>query len=209
MMARASVKLSREWDDILKTLEPSVFRARLLRASAIAGGRVGYLVQAKIRQGIQSGRYADNSPITVILKGSSRPLVDKGDLFQSITYDQPDPWSVRVGIMRRKVGDDAINLAAVLHDGATIDVGKHPRVRRKVFAMVSRALSAERLAALVPRSRRAVSNAAGGLGGGGSRRDVWIIPPRPFITDVLTEASMRHAVEEHYGAAVRAAFGAR
>lgn len=222
---RGGIKLSREWASFLDTLDPKAFKTRLAKGSAIAGSRVGRWFEREARKRIRAKDYAPNSPVTVILKGSSTPLVDRGDLFQGLTYDQPDPYTVRLGVMRRAVGDQGVNVAAILHEGATINVKRYPQVRRAVFAKLRDSLSAERLAALNPKARKAVKGAAGKLGmtapqrramfarqgrggRGGTGADVWIIPARPFITRPLEDPAFAAFVVEQYGQAVKAAFGA-
>jgi len=226
-MAQGAIKLSDDWRRFLDTMDPKAFKARMAKGSAMAGARVGQHFQREARKRIRGQDYAPNSPVTVILKGSSTPLVDRGDLFQGLTYDQPDPYTVRLGVMRRAVGDKGINVALILHEGATVDVRRHPQVRAKVFAMMRDSLSAERLAALNPKSRRSVKRAAGvmglaapqrramfarmGRGGarGGTGSSVWIIPARPFIARPIEDPAFGAFVVNAYGQAVRAAMGGR
>jgi len=226
-MSGSGIKLSDDWRRLLEDLDPKAFKARLARGLAIAGARVGRTFEREARRAIRAQQYAPNSPVTVILKGSSTPLVDRGDLFQGLTWAQPDPYTVQLGVMRRAVGDKGINVALILHEGATINVRKYPQVRAKVWAMTRDALGAERMAALTPRSRKAVKGAAHALGlsapqrraafarmgrgraPGGTGSDVWIIPARPFVTRPIEAPAFGTAVVEHYGQAVRAAFGGR
>lgn len=50
-------------------------------------GEVGLLqIQKAFQDGGINGEWANNSPITIEQKGSSRPLIDKGDLRRQITY---------------------------------------------------------------------------------------------------------------------------
>lgn len=224
-MSSGGVKLSGEWRAFLDTLDPAAFSTRLARGAAMAGERIGRQFQRDARNRIRGKDYAPNSTVTVILKGSSTPLVDRGDLFQALTFEVVDPYTVRLGVMRRAVGDQGINVALILHEGATIDTRKHPRVRAKVFAMLRDKLSSERLAALNPRSRASVRRAAAVLGlaqkramharqgrGGariGTGSPVWIIPARPFIARPLEAPEFGRFVVEQYGQAVRAALGVR
>jgi len=225
-VAQGGIKLSDEWRRYLELMDPKAVKVRLAKGAARAGARVGQHFQREARARIRGQDYAPNSPVTVALKGSSTPLVDRGDLYQGLTYDQPDPYTIRLGVMRRAVGDKGINVAAILHEGATIDVRRHPQVRAKVWAMVRDRLSAERLAALNPRSRRAVKRAAGQLGlaapqrramfarmgrgrSSGSGRDVWIIPARPFIVRPIEAPSFGTFVVDQYAQATKAALGGR
>jgi len=226
-MAEGSIKLSAEWQGFLRDMDPKAFKVRLERAASKAGARVGQRFQRDARNAIRGGAYAPNSPVTVALKGSSKPLVDRGDLFQGLTYSQPDAMTVQLGVMRRAVGDQGINVALVLHEGATVNVKRYPQVRRAVFAKLRDSLSAERLAALNPRSRASVKRAGRALGmtprqrnavmaklgrgtkASGSGKTVWIIPARPFITAPIEAPAFGAFVVRAYGDAVRAAFRGR
>ena len=108
-----------------------------------------------------------NSPLTVLAKGSSKPLVDRGDLRQGIVtdfYALPSSLVGVVGVKRSrktKDGKKLVNVALALHNGAVVEVT--PAVRAAVFAAIR-----ERTGRRVQFSGR-----------GGSRR--WRIKPRPFI----------------------------
>jgi hypothetical protein len=224
-VSAGGVKLSAEWRAVLDTLDPGTFAARLAKGTSIAGERIGRQFQRNARSRIRGKAYGENSPVTVILKGSSTPLVDKGDLFQAVTFEVIDPYNVRLGVMRRAVGDQAINVALILHEGATIDTRKHPKVRAKVFAMLRDRMGAERLAALNPRSRASVRKAAAVLGlsqkramharqgrgtaPGGTGSPIWIIPARPFIATPIQDPEFRKFIVVQYAQAVRAAIGGR
>lgn len=230
----SATRLSAEWADFLRTLEPNSFKRRLAHNLERAGHRVGREYVRIARGLIRSAVYAPNSPITIALKGSSKPLVDKGDLFQGISYELDGPYNIRMGLLKRRVGQQVVNVGMVLHEGATIDVSAHPQVRRKVWAMVRKAVGAERMKALNGRSRKAVAKAAADLGikatgrsrrgmfgalkaqgklqarpAAGSGRQVWVIPARPFLSTPIMDPAFGKAVEQHYTEAIRATFQGR
>ena len=233
-MSGSATRLSAEWTDLLRTLEPNSFKRRLAHNLERAGHRVGR-DYVKIARGlIRAAAYAPNSPVTIALKGSSKPLVDKGDLFQGISYELDGPYNLRMGLLKRRVGQQVVNVGLVLHEGATIDVSQHPQVRRKVWAMVRKAVGADRLAKLGGRSRKAVAKAAADLGikatgrsrrgmfgamkaqgklqarpASGSGRQVWVIPSRPFLSTPATSADFNASVAKHYTEAIRATFQGR
>lgn len=224
-----AIKLTGAWGAFAKAMDPQVFRPRLERQLMTANERIGRQFQARARRLIRSGAYAPNSPLTVILKGSSKPLVDKGDLFQAITFDLPSPYMVRVGVFRAKAGDQLVNLGAILHEGATIDVQKHPGVRAKVWSLVRSAIGNS--SKLRGASRAAVVGAATSIGmskggkakpklkgqalkrffasqpkTGGPAKKVWVIPGRPFIAQPLSDPTFRNFALEQWSRAVRATF---
>jgi hypothetical protein len=194
----ASVTLTGAWAAYAKALDPVKFAARLKVAVERANKRIGRQFQADAVKRIRARSYADNSPITVLLKGSSAPLVDGGDLVQSITYDQPTWNIVRVGVLRMKSGDKLVNIAKILHYGAVIDVGAHPAVRRAVFAKLRAKLGKKKSARL-----------AQWMGASGGRKDLWIIPGRPFLSEPLQAADFRAFARAQWVAAVRYAVGAK
>lgn len=207
-MAGGGVKLDKEWADLLDTLDGPKFEKRLGRALQMAHGRIGRQFQGDARRAIRSGDYAPNSPMTVILKGSSKPLVDNGDLALSITYDQPDEYQLRLGVMRSSATDKEINVALVLHEGATIDVAKHPKVRMAVWAKMKDSMAQYRRADKRFKKARAIKGAAAlmGTGAKGGSKDIWVIPARPFILAAVDNPVFERFIADQYAKAVKAAF---
>lgn len=50
-------------------------------------GRLGELAKGHMQQKIRKGNFAPLQPATIKAKGSSAPLIDTGNLIQSITYE--------------------------------------------------------------------------------------------------------------------------
>lgn len=209
-MARSEIRLTGPWDEVIGALDPTVWNATLRKHVVKAHRLVGLAWQTSARRAIRREDYAPNSPITIILKGSSTPLVADGDLFQGLSYQVASgggsaTTTLRLGVVRGRAGmnDDRINVAHVLHEGATIDVGANPQVRRKVWAMVGSALRGA--GKLKASQRQSVLKAAGVLGGGGAPRSVWVIPARPFITAPASDGGFQTAARRAYTAAVERA----
>lgn len=59
-----------------------------------AAARLGLLGVSIVQAKITDGPFTPNAPRTVAEKGSSRPLIDKGQLRQSIMYEIVDPKSL-------------------------------------------------------------------------------------------------------------------
>lgn len=183
-------RLSGDWRQVIDALDGGRFENRLARALAIAGARVGQRFTRDARKLIRAGDYAPNSEITKAIKGSSKPLVDGGDLFQAITFTQPSPYELRLGVMRAASGDKLVNLGLVLHEGATLV--PTPAMRRAVFAKLRANATKSRLAALGPRAR-------------GTAKAVWVIPARPFLARPAGTSAFRDFVGATYSEAVKAA----
>lgn len=83
--------------------------------------------------GATANLIADNKLLTINIKGSSKPLVDSGDLFQSITYEKIDTYTAFAGVLRSSGG---FSVAQIVHDGAKLPVT--PQMRG-MFILLSRA----------------------------------------------------------------------
>lgn len=236
-MATGGIRLSGDWSDLLRSLDPEVFEKRLARGLVVAHSRIGRDFQREARGRIRAGVYTPNSPITIAIKGSSKPLVATGQLQQGIGFEVASPLLLRLGVLRSAVGDEVVNIGAVVHEGGVVDLDKHPKVRAAMWAKVGKSVSPERLAKLRGASRTAVVGAAAAIGrapkarkltgrqakaffgklkregklastgGGGGKRIV--IPPRRYITSVVELASFRDGALRHYEEAIRVAFGIR
>lgn len=204
-----NVKIKLKGIASLKALEKALDPARasqiLDQTIRQAHARIGMAGVAAVRNGIRRKEYVENSPITIILKGSSAPLVNRGDLFQAISYEQPDSKTLRIGVLRRRDHKGTVvDLAVVLHEGATIDVNAHPKVRIAVWAAVARALGGA--SSRTKAGQSATWGAAGKLAGSsGTAKGKWVIPPRPFLARPLLGPVFLQQVEAIYGKAAKAA----
>ena len=229
-VADFELELKGDWDTLLGVLRHDDLQKRLMRQLRVANTRIGREFVARAKRLIRARAYEPNSPITAILKGSATPLVDRGDLMQSITYDARDPERLIVGVIRAKSGSEQVDIATTLHEGATIDVRANPRVRRAVWAKVRRSVNAQRLLSLSGRSRTTVVSAARQIGLGGRRgtpmtdrqrraywarqpktssagggKPIWRIPARPFILRPLNDPAFVRFVRTTWTEAIRLA----
>lgn len=137
-----------------------------------------------------------NAPLTILIKGSSRPLVDRGDLRQSITTAVGgigDNVHGAVGVLRskRRKGKRVANIALYLHEGFKIRVTE--KTRRAVFAELDKRLRGKKK----KRAARAARS-----GGGGAR--TWRVKGRPFIEKPLKDNERR--ILQILGEGVRVTF---
>lgn len=117
-------KLSGNWNRLDEILNPSRVAAGIQQAAS----RVGNYGASQVKKGIVSGapggqNFVPNSPMTVARKHSSSPLIDKGDLVGSVTYQVIDSNNVFIGVKKGK----EVNIAAVHEFGCTI--GVTPKMR--------------------------------------------------------------------------------
>lgn len=180
-------------------------RDRLIReATSRTYKRLGLILSARMRRKIRSGVPPKNAPLTVALKGSSKPLADSGRLFKSITWkieNEGGPLrQLRVGVI--KTDDETANIAKVVHNGARIVVT--PKMSR-LFSIVSRATTGGSVPSLHGRALKLVSRAKGPVfpmrvG------SVITIPPRPFAKMVLTDPATPKDVRRIFLAELDRAF---
>ena len=105
-----------DWNKLGEVLNSSRLKSELSAASA----EVGNYGVSEIKKGIVSGKnFAPNHPYTIAKKGSSKPLIDKGDLLGSVTYDVFNQNSVFIGVKKES---GTANIAAVHEFGCTIKV---------------------------------------------------------------------------------------
>ena len=117
-------KLSGDWGKLETLLNPSRIAAGIQQAAA----HVGNYGTSEVKKGIVSGapggqKFAPLSPVTIARKGSSKPLIDKGDLVGSITYQVVDADNIFIGVKKGK----EVSIAAVHEFGCTI--GVTPKMR--------------------------------------------------------------------------------
>ena len=213
-MAMADAGPDRAWDEVIRALDPAKVAASLRRELGRGYLRIGERFVAIAVKAIQAGEYAPNSEITAALKGSTKALVNDGDLMAAITYDvdlaDMAVWlGANKAAKRKSKGGrevEMINLVRVLHDGGSVDVSKYPQVRQAVFARLrdiatGKAPGGDRAKAREILDRMAVqSRSKGGSGGGGM--GIWIIPSRPFIEAPIGKPEFEAVVDHEVGAAV-------
>ena len=112
-------KLIGDWGKLDTILNPSKLVAGLKRAAE----KVGNYGASEVKKGIVSGapggqKFLPLSDWTKEKKKSSKPLIDKGDLVGSITYQVIDGEKIFIGVKKGK----EVNIAAVHEFGCTIPV---------------------------------------------------------------------------------------
>ena len=226
---KATVTLTGQWRAFVQGLDGNAFQRRLHGELLKANELIGKRFQRQARGLIRAAVYAPNSPMTIILKGSSKPLLDRGDLYQAITYDVEGPYAVKVGVIKHRLKEgNALDVAWILHEGATINVAQHPKVRRKMWAMLRERMA--NLAKLRKPRREVVLKAAAAMGLGRKRRftrkqiayliatgkisvpgrqykptsnPIWTIPARPFIGRPLSDPEFPVYAVKRWEAAVK------
>ncbi|MDR1648916.1 MAG: phage virion morphogenesis protein [Synergistaceae bacterium] len=175
-----------DWDKIANVLNPAKMRAKLEQA----GKRVGLAGVAAVKKGIVSGApggqaFTPLSPHTIARKGSSKPLIDHGDLVGSITHENPDLNTVWIGVKKgaRGKNGDMANIAAVHEFGCTNENGCAIKVTPKMRAYLH--YSGIHLR---------------------SATEYIVIPPRPFLASTLNDPEFLDKITKIYALALKEAF---
>ena len=163
-------------EEIRQHFTPARIAVRMRKHVRRATSKNASLAAGAIKSSISSGQYDPNSPVTLSIKGGSKPLVATGALFKAI-QGRADRWdTATIGIIKNRTVKDAdgrpqklLSLAAILHFGATITVTEK---MRRFFALMSR---------LHPGRYRPL----------GRNTKVIIVPPRPFLDAALTDRMER------------------
>lgn len=166
-------RYEREWQRFLNATDPAKFGTRLRTEFRKAAVQIGQRFVLIARQKITDKEYEPNALITILLKGSTTPLVaSDGAPFRSksIAYEVTDDFGVFVGAMRF-TNDRGADIALILHEGAIIDTNKNPQVRPAVFA---------KLRESVPKMPKITKG-----------NGLWIIPPRPYVNRVLESSEFQ------------------
>lgn len=163
---------------------PRVVHKVLREQVSLANKKLAVFLVDKVRRDIKAKNYAKNAILTEFLKGSSTPLIDQADLWQSVSARHKSAWEFHVGVIR----DDAAgnSIALILHEGATRKVTEK---MRRFF----RAKAAETRGLVRPLKT--------------STAEI-VIPPRPFIKESLIDdsATVGPLLDKHWGEAVRRTF---
>lgn len=168
-----------QWEKWQRLLNPARFKAALVREIGMAMRANVVMIRTEIVDRIDAGVYAANSLLTVALKGSSLPLVDKGDLRRTI-QGKVVSWNLGVvGLLR--MGEKA-NIAAILHEGATIKVTN--KMRGWFRAQTASGAGVKPLKASTKTIR---------------------VPGRPFIKEVIELPAITTGVQLNYREGVQSA----
>lgn len=110
------------WGRFRAILRGAQFTAALEKNIGMATRFNALQVQKAIRQNIKHAASTPNAALTILIKGSSKPLVDHGDLFQAISHQIITPYSAFVGVLKKENDEHVTDLIKTLHDGGTIPV---------------------------------------------------------------------------------------
>lgn len=184
---------------------PTRFQERLGPRMRMATELNGKLLERAQRQTIQSSHgLKHNSALTIAIKGSSKPLVAKGELFQAITSAIIDNYTVVVGVPQSN--QKAYNVATIVADGAAVPVTD--KMRGMFFALWKAAIGELEPGRLDGRAKELWEQSKGWNGWKplSPDTDTIIIPARPWHEIAAKDPDMLKGVRENWERAIQQTF---
>lgn len=158
-----------------------------------------------MRSAIRGGRgFAKNAALTQAIKGSNKPLVDDGTLFQGITSKVIDDFTVFAGVLRT---DKNFNVAAAVHEGAQVKVT--PAMRRMFFMLWKASTGGIDPGQLTGRAKELFGRMQEGWLPLTSSASVIVIPPRRWVEVAFRNTQMTKLVRQNWERAMVVTFGER
>lgn len=188
------------WKRFEKAIDPKRFEEVVRRNIRQASIRNGKLAEAFVRAQITAGRYAKNANLTVMIKGSSKPLVDHGDLFRAVTSVVVDDYQVFIGIVR---SEGEYNLAVALHEGVEIRVT--PAMRGLFFVLWQASIGQMSPGALTGRAAELWERHPGGWKPLSASTNQIVIPGRPFIEAAFKNGELKRQATANWNMALKKA----
>lgn len=187
-----------------KALDARGFDEEARKRIRIATALNGKVVEAAMRKVLQSGRLRANAALTIAIKKSSKPLVDQGTLFQSITSQVVDDFTAFVGVLR---SSPAYDLVQTLHEGVRIKVTQK---MRGLFYMLWRASTGNiDSGRLTGRAAELWARMPGGWFPLAASTKVIVIPPRRFILAAFRAKGVIDQCRRNWEKALDDTFSAR
>lgn len=186
------------WGSFKKAIKPEhagpIIEAHVGKALQLAGK----ILEAAQRKRIKTGMPPPNAPLTIAIKGSSKPLADRGDLFGA-NKSTAVAWNkVFVGVLAT---EGVYDIARTIHDGKVIPVTDKMRGLFTVLWMAS--IGSIEPSALTGRAAELWSRMPGGWHPLDENTKVIVIPARPWIKDTFEDPAIQKKVEKILNAAVK------
>lgn len=205
-MATTGIKLGPGWVKCKAKLDPKVCGKFMQEEVAKATELNARVVAGAMRDELTDKISPRNADLTVALKRSTKPLVDRGQLFQAITGVKVRWNKGEAGVRRRTRrggrGGSIVDLAKMLHEGGTIPVTNAMRGLFKALWQASQGkLDPAKLSA---RGQQLFKRYKKWLPLKASTRYI-VIPARPFADRAVENEDVQREVAAHWEAAVQRA----
>lgn len=198
----SGVKLTGPWRKMALMLDPKYVKIQSRKYIRIATAINAKKAEAMIRQNIVKGVPPSNKALTIMIKGSSKPLVGTGEgLFQAVTSKVTKYNHAHVGIFK---SDESFNIARAIHEGATIKVTKKMRGLFWLLWLVSKGKIPS--SSLSGRAADLWNLSPGGWKPILKTTQAILIPPRPFVTQVFRDPKLHAFCQANWHAAIAKVF---
>lgn len=197
-------KKDKGWKKMQLMLEPgkatAVVKKHLQRATRLNGK----IAEAKVRDTIKKGSFADNAELTQAIKGDNKPLVGVGagaQLWGSITSTMISDTTLFVGVLKT---DGMYNLAVTLHEG--VSIGVTSAMRGLFFVLWQASVGKLGKSKLTGRAAELIALMPTGWLPLNKSTSVIIIPARKFIEVAFEDKEVRTRSKVNWQMALKAAF---
>jgi hypothetical protein len=195
-------KMSPGFKRIQTAIDPKLHNAKLKKHLQIANNKIGAHARLMIRNVIKSvNDMTENSPLTSAIKGSNKPLVDKGDLWGALTYQVVGDTAVFVGIMQNS---NQYNIAVTLHNGVIIKVT--PEMRGLFHSLWQASIGKMPVSKLSARAQELYERKPTGWLPLRETTTAIIIPPRPFMLKAFEDKGLEAYAQKTWNDALDSAF---
>ena len=184
-----------------KALEASGYKRISSKNIRKATALNGKMAEHFIRKEIQNGRFVKNAALTIAIKKSKKPLVHKGDLFQSITSKLKDDYTVFVGVLKSDKKNS--NILKIVHEGARVKVT--PRMRNMFNLLFNVTILGAPPDKLTGRAKELYESGAKFYPLKKGTRIIRI-PPRPFLSRAMSRPQLRQKAKENWKKALDKTF---
>ena len=193
------VVIDKGWDKYATALSGVKLNTRTKAHLNRASKRIGLMAVKQVRAAIKGSGFEPNAPLTVAIKGSTKPLVDKGDLFQAITFEVVNATTVFVGVLQT---DRFYNVALNLHEG--VEIGVTHAMRQLFHFLWQASVGKIKASELSPRGQQLFERFKDWRPLKEETRAI-VIPGRPFMEKAFEDTGLRLMVQLEWQKAINAA----
>ncbi len=182
----------------------SRFNANINREIKRATIKNSLLIIKAVGKGIKSQNFAQNSPLTLALSKGSKALLKEKNLLDALSFKLSSSFRSEVGFFANAQSTGGTTgqtiqmqkLVELMESGYTITVT--PKMIMAIMASLNNVRTKK--GNLTGRARKAIKAIQAGEGGGGKR--TWRVPPRKFMTEVLTDSVLSKQIRQNWSEAL-------
>ena len=204
-----SLEFTGDIERFRRFLSPTLWTGNLEREIKKATIKNALFLNKKVKDLINSNEYEDNSEMTLALKGSDKPLIDKTNLWKAIDQVIYDSFRAEVGIIRNagstgsKLGKakSAINikdLVELMESGYTI------KVTEKMRRAIAMTLQNDKKDGKVSDKARVSLERLSSKRNQGSK--TYVVPARPLLSKVFTDPEVGKVLVHNWRVALEGAW---